>query len=142
MLAAGAAALERDLWLRGAGLGLGAAAAVAAAVVVPLVGEVGFEDFGARFLTLSMRWRIALGVQPGRVLDGVRWGGERSGAGDGGMCEWRRGAEVRERLWTAGGVGEGCVPGPMTLASRSSRSWENLMSAASMIAAKSWSGVS
>lgn len=68
MLAAGAVALERGLRLRGAGLGLAAAAAVAAAVVVvPLVGEVevGFEDFGARFLTLSMRWRIALGVQSG-----------------------------------------------------------------------------
>ena len=75
MGAAGAAALERRLRLRGAGLGLGvaAAAAAAAAVVVPLVGEVevGFEDFGARFLTLSMRWRIALGVQSGW---GVRWG--------------------------------------------------------------------
>ena len=78
MVAAGAAALERGLRLRGLGLGLGAAAAAA---VVPLVGEVevGFEDFGARFLTLSMRWRIALGVQPGRVLDGsggVGRGGE------------------------------------------------------------------
>lgn len=68
MVAAGAAALERGLRLRGLGLGLGAAA-----VVVPLVGEVevGFEDFGARFLTMSMRWRIALGVQSGWV---VRWG--------------------------------------------------------------------
>jgi hypothetical protein len=68
VLAASAAALERGLRLRGAGLGLAAAAAAAAVVVVPLVGEVevGFEDFGARFLTLSMRWRIALGVQPGR----------------------------------------------------------------------------
>ena len=71
VVAAGAVALERDLRLRGAGLGLGAAAAVTAAVV-PLVGEVGFEDFGARFLTLSMRWRIALGVQSSGLLDGVR----------------------------------------------------------------------
>lgn len=105
MLAAGAAALERGLRLRGAGLGLAAAAAAAAAavavvVVVPLVGEVevGFEDFGARFLTLSMRWRIALGVQSGRVLDGVRWGGEWA------VEEWMSGEE--ERLWKAGGVGE------------------------------------
>ena len=137
MLAAGAAALERGLRLRGAGLGLAAAAAAAAAVavVVPLVGEgeveVVFEDFGARFLTLSMRWRIALGVQPGRVLDGVRWVGRE---GEDGSGWWRR-LESRGAEW-------GCVPGPIVLASRSSRSWENLMSAASMIAAKSWSGVS
>jgi hypothetical protein len=65
VVAAGAAALERGLRLRGAGLGLDAAAAAAVVVVVPLVGEVEFEDFGARFLTLSMRWRIALGVQSG-----------------------------------------------------------------------------
>ena len=99
MVAAAAAALERRLRLRGAGLGLGAAAAAAAAaaaVVVPLVGEVevGFEDFGARFLTLSMRWRIALGVQSGW---GVRWGQ----VGWGG--EWVEGwVSEGERLWTAG----------------------------------------
>ena len=100
MVAAGAAALERGLRLRGAGLGLGAAAAAAAAaaaVVVPLVGEVevGFEDFGARFLTLSMRWRIALGVQSRRCVrwGQVGWGGEGRGG------EWA--VEERGRGWRA-----------------------------------------
>jgi hypothetical protein len=60
----------------------------------------------------------------------VGGGGERRRLESGcGRLEWK-------------GLDEGCVPGPMILASRSSRSWENLMSAASMIAAKSWSGVS
>ena len=111
MVAAGAVALERGLRLRGEDLGLGAAAAAAAAAVVPLVGEVevGFEDFGARFLTPSMRWRIALGVQSEW---GVRWGGEVSGWWrDGRVKErgggWRAAVDSRRSGWAGWGMRTG-----------------------------------
>lgn len=64
-----------------------------------------------------------------------------------GRLEWMSGEEGRRLESGCGRLGEsvldeGCVPGPMTLASLSSSSWENLMSTASIIAAKSWNGVS